>query len=69
VEAEWRAPVKPRQSHGKDLERTVEPQCHARAAALGALGDDLAAVRLGDLADDRETEPGAGPAARGRRAV
>jgi hypothetical protein len=28
-----------------------------RTATLGALGHDLSPVSLGDLADDRETEP------------
>jgi hypothetical protein len=34
----------------------VQPQAHARAAALGSLHDDPAAVRVRDLLDDREAE-------------
>src|SRR5712691_87378 len=51
------------------LGQAVEPHRHAGAAAIGALGDDLAAVRLRDLAHDREAEPGARQPAGGRRAV
>src|SRR5437773_5334684 len=44
-------------------------QPHQRAATGGGLGADAPAVRLGDLAHDRETEAGARHAARGRRPV
>ena len=51
------------------LGRTPSRSRKQRAAALGVLGADLAAVRLGDLPDDREAEPRAGHAPGGARAV
>src|SRR3989442_10006206 len=48
-------------------DRKSQPE--ARAAVLGALDLDLAAVRFRDLADDREPEPGPGQPARGKRPV
>src|SRR3954463_3761619 len=46
-----------------------QPGPEARAAAERPLGGDRAAVRLRDLAHDREAEAGPGHAARRRRAV
>ena len=48
------------------LVRDRQPQAHRRAAAVGALGDHRAAVRLRDLPHDRQAEARARQAPGGR---